>query len=79
MIAIELSKLVEEIKKEFPPPDQAEHHAERTEMISRILEKIGDIVVLASVSVGIPEVEVRAYFEAVKPHILHVLVLTGEC
>lgn len=78
LVALGLSTRVEEIKKEFPPPDHAEHHAERSEMVSRILEEIGNVVVRVSMSVGVPEEEVRAHLEAVLPHMLRVLVLTGE-
>lgn len=77
MLTLELSKLVEEIKQ-LPPPDQVEHHAERTKTISRTLEMIGDVLVRVCVSFGMSEEEIRAHFEAVKPHILHVLVLVGE-
>ncbi|KAF7977259.1 hypothetical protein HWV62_4385 [Athelia sp. TMB] len=67
-----------EIREEFPPPDNAEHHAQRTQVISRILAKIEGGVVRAVAEVGISEKEAKRHFEAIEPLIRDVLVVTGD-
>lgn len=77
-LAAEMIKVSNEIQEEFPPPDRAEHHVERTQVISRILAKIEGGVVRAVAEVGISESEARVHFEAMEPHIRNVLVATGD-
>ncbi|KAF7981025.1 hypothetical protein HWV62_35460 [Athelia sp. TMB] len=77
-LATEMIRVSNEIREEFPPPDNAEHHAQRTQVISRILAKIEGGVVRAVAEVGISEKEAKLHFEAIEPHIRDVLVVTGE-
>ncbi|KZP05900.1 hypothetical protein FIBSPDRAFT_877026 [Athelia psychrophila] len=78
LLAAEMGKLAQEIKEAFPPPDHAENHAERQLVMAKILTKVNDGVIRAVVAAGIPEDEAKVHFEAMEPHILNILVTTGD-
>jgi len=78
MLSKELAVVVDELKTEFPPPDHAEHHEERSVMISRALEKVEDVVVRISVRAGVDEANARAHLRNIEPHLNHVLTVTGD-
>jgi hypothetical protein len=78
ILAVEMAKLADEIKDDFPPPDHAENHGERQILMAKILLKVEGGVVRAAVAVGIPEHEARVHFEAMEPHIRSILVTAGD-
>ena len=45
MLSKELEGVFKELKDEFPPPDEAEHHDDRDKIISGALKKVEDAVV----------------------------------
>ncbi|KZP05891.1 hypothetical protein FIBSPDRAFT_681621, partial [Athelia psychrophila] len=45
ILAVEMGKIADEIKEDFPPPDRAENHAERQILMAKILLKVeGDLI-----------------------------------
>jgi hypothetical protein len=78
-LATELADVLEELKAEFPAPNDAENHEQRVVVVSRALEKVERSVVSVSVRCGISEADARAHFKVIQPHVQHVLVITGKC
>jgi len=74
----ELEKVQEELKVLFPPTDQAAGHAERVVMIESALKKVEDCVVRLIMVYGFEGEEARNLFLTINPHLLKVLVTTGD-
>jgi len=77
-LSTELAAVLEELKAEFPAPNDAENHEQRVEIVSRALEKVERSVVSVSVQSGVSEADARAHFKVIQPHVQHVLVITGD-
>lgn len=77
MLSSETAAVLEELKAEFPPLEEANHHR-RVEMVSRALMKIETCVVGVSMQCGMSEADASAHFRNIKPHIQHVNVVTGK-
>jgi hypothetical protein len=78
MLSRELAVVVEELKAEFPSPDQAQNHEERVRIISHALEKVEVSVVRVGAAFGVSEDDARARFREVEFHLQTVLVTTGD-
>jgi hypothetical protein len=78
MLSSEMAAVLEELKAEFPPPEEANHHRQRVEMVSRALMNIETYVVRVSMQCGMSEADASAHFRNIKPHIQHVNVVTGK-
>jgi hypothetical protein len=78
MLSSELAIVFEELKVEFPPPDHAECHDDRVNIISRALVMVEDAVVCVGAAVGVSEVSTRAHFRDVSPHLQSALVIIGD-
>jgi hypothetical protein len=78
MLSTDLAVVLQELKTEFPPPSDADHHEQRVEIISRALVKVEGSVVRVSVQCGISEADAIAHFKLIEPHVQHVLVVTGK-
>lgn len=78
MLSSEMAAVLEELKAEFPPPEEADHHRQRVEMVSRALMKIERCVVRVSMQCGMSEADASAHFRNIEPHIQHVIVVTGD-
>ncbi|KIM79129.1 hypothetical protein PILCRDRAFT_823708 [Piloderma croceum F 1598] len=77
-LSSEMATVLEELKAEFPPPEEADHHGQRVEIVSRVLMKIERCVVRVSVQCGMSEADASAHFRNIEPHIKHVMVVTGD-
>lgn len=78
MLAHQLEIVAEELKAEFPPPDHAEHHEDRVKIISRALIKVEDVVVQVCATISVSEVDVRAHFRNITPHLRDALIIIGK-
>jgi hypothetical protein len=78
MLSTELAIVLEELKAEFPAPDEADHHEKRVEMVSRALMKIEGTVIRVSGHCGISEADARTRFRDIEPHIRRVIVVVGK-
>jgi aspartate aminotransferase-like enzyme len=79
MLSTEMANVLAELKAEFPSPDDADHHKQRVEMVSRGLSKTEESVVRVSMQCGVSEADARIHFQNIKPHIQNVIVVVGEC
>jgi hypothetical protein len=79
ILSAEMAALLEELKAEFPAPDEADHHEHRAEMVSRALLRMEASVVRVSMHCGVSESDARAHFQNIEPHVLRVIVVVGEC
>jgi len=78
MLSSEMAAVLEELKAEFPPPEEADRHRQRVEMVSRALMKIERCVVRVSMQCGMSKADASAHFRNIEPHIQHVMVVTGK-
>jgi hypothetical protein len=78
MLSKELEGVFKELKDEFPPPGEAEHHDDRDRIISGALKKVEDAVVRVSGVVGVSEADARAHLGDITPHLKHALVTIGD-
>ncbi|KAF9224484.1 hypothetical protein BS17DRAFT_779884 [Gyrodon lividus] len=78
-LSVVLARVIEELNQEFPSPDTAPTHAERSVMVSRMLDKID-----ASFSVnlcdqhGIDKALLSDYLRVVKAHLEALVVTAGD-
>ena len=78
MLSTEMAYILAELKAEFPSPDEANHHKQRVEMVSRALSKMEESVVRVSMQCGVSEADARMHFRNIEPHIQRVTVVVGE-
>lgn len=76
-LSIALETVLEELKSEFPAPDNAPHHDERVVIISRALAKTTDSLVHV-LSFAIPEADIKEHSEVIEQHVKALLVLAGD-
>jgi hypothetical protein len=77
MLSTELAIVLEELKAEFPAPDEADHHEKRVEMVSWALMKIEGTVIRVR-ALRISEADARTHFRNIEPHIRRVIVVVGK-
>jgi len=78
LLSAEMAMLLEELKAEFPSPDEADHHKERGQMVYSALLKMEGSVVRMSMQCGVSEPDARAYFRNIEPHLLRVIVTVAD-
>ena len=78
MLSTEMAYILAELKAEFTSPDEANHHKQRVEMVSRALSKMEESVVRVSMRCGVSETDARMHFRNIEPHIQRVTVVVGE-
>jgi len=78
---IELSRIFEELKKEFSEPlpeEQTERYRQLATTISQAVNGTEDALVNVCGFFNIPEADVRAHYGDIKPHINHALLIVGK-
>ncbi|KZP05903.1 hypothetical protein FIBSPDRAFT_765221, partial [Athelia psychrophila] len=78
LLAVEMGKLAQEIREEFPPPDHAQNHAERQRLIAKTLRKAKGGFIRAFITAGIPKDEARSHWKAMESYIRYILVTAGD-
>lgn len=78
MLSTELDRVLEELQDKFPPPNKANHHEERVEIILMVLLKVEESLVRVAGQCGIEEAVTRAHFQNIKPLVQDVLVVAGD-
>lgn len=76
-LSAELGTIFDDLKKDFPPPENATHHQEREVMIATALSKVEDSLVHV-LSFGVSEEDTRAHFRIIERHVKALLVLVGD-
>ena len=66
--------LLEELREQFPPPDQAPNHAERKRIVSLVLNKVEDAFVKLCVQHGMSEEQLRIRLDPIMKKIETVVV-----
>ncbi|KAH7930324.1 hypothetical protein BV22DRAFT_1028551 [Leucogyrophana mollusca] len=78
----ELGKLLvvvlEELKRDFPSPDQAPSHEQRSVMVHSTLRKTEDAVLRVGARYGIFEGDLQPHLEELMIHVEHLTVVTGD-
>lgn len=69
--------LLEELKNQFPPPDEAPNHAERRGNVSLVIHKVEDAFVKLCVQHGMAEDELRVHLDPIMSGIETVVVTLG--
>jgi hypothetical protein len=77
-LSANLAAVLQELKAEFPAPDDANNHEQRVKIVSCVLAKVEGSVICISVWCGISEADARAHFKVIEPHVQHMLVITGK-
>lgn len=72
-----LADLLEELKEQFPPPNQAPTHAERKGNVSLVLNKIEGAFVKLCVQHGMSEEQLRIHLDPIMRNIETVIVILG--
>ena len=72
-----LSDLLEELKVQFPPPDQAPSHAERQGNVTLVLHKAEDAFIKLCVQHGMSEAQVRVHLHPIMNYMETVVVTLG--
>ena len=68
--------IVNDLEK-IPPPGKAPGHAEREEMVNKVLDDTAGALKKLSARYGIEEQAITAYLLALKPHIQALIVAVG--
>ncbi|KAH7930323.1 hypothetical protein BV22DRAFT_1028549 [Leucogyrophana mollusca] len=78
----ELGKLMvavlEELKRDFPSPDQAPSHEQRSVMMHTTLRKAEDAVLRVGARYGIFEGDLQPHLDELIIHVEHLIVVTGD-
>ncbi|KAI9460433.1 hypothetical protein HD554DRAFT_1586953 [Boletus coccyginus] len=69
--------IVNDLEK-IPPPDEAPGHAERAEMVNRILDDVARELIKLATRYGIEEEVVTSYINALKPPVQTLTVAVGD-
>ncbi|KAF8128198.1 hypothetical protein EV363DRAFT_1341128 [Boletus edulis] len=64
--------------EQIPPPDKAPSHAERAEMVDKVLDNTTQGLVKLAVRYGIKEEVVTIYLDALKPQVQALIVVVGD-
>ncbi|OBZ73584.1 Dual specificity protein kinase KNS1 [Grifola frondosa] len=79
---IDLEKLLQTLQRDmevaFPPPGEAPHHEQRADRVSAALMKLEEGIVHLGAKYGMPEEQMRMHLDNLRPHIEHLLVMTGD-
>ncbi|OJA12005.1 hypothetical protein AZE42_10139 [Rhizopogon vesiculosus] len=67
----------EELKVQFPPPEEAPGHENRTIMISAMLDRTEEGFIQFPIKHGVSEEPLKCHFSSLKFHVQHVLVIIG--
>ncbi|KAF8967864.1 hypothetical protein BDZ97DRAFT_2056636 [Flammula alnicola] len=81
ILSVEIDAVIEKLQSELSellPEDQTERSKKRGAVVDFALDKIEDALVKAYSILGIAEAEAREKFSHVKPHIRHVVLVTGN-
>ncbi|KZT07298.1 uncharacterized protein LAESUDRAFT_725207 [Laetiporus sulphureus 93-53] len=73
-----LARLFEELKKMFPPPDQAPHHKKRLKHVDIALKKAEEAIIAFGMQHGISEEAMRVHMENIRPLLEQVVVEIGD-
>ncbi|KAF8964406.1 hypothetical protein BDZ97DRAFT_1816389 [Flammula alnicola] len=80
-LSVEIDAVIEELRSELSEPlpeDQTERYKRREAVVDFALDKIEGALVKACGILGIADAEAREKFSHVKPHIRHVVLVTGN-
>jgi hypothetical protein len=80
-LEVALSRAFEELQNEISEPlpeDRTERCKHQETLISQAFQKIEDVVVNVCRTWKIPEDNVRAAFDKVKPHLIRALLIVGK-
>ncbi|KAF9224491.1 hypothetical protein BS17DRAFT_703034, partial [Gyrodon lividus] len=77
-LALVLAKVIEELNQEFPPPDTAPTHAERSVMVSHMLDKVDTGLLNLCDQHGIDTALLSDYLRVVRPHLEALVVTAGD-
>ncbi|KAF8161194.1 hypothetical protein B0H34DRAFT_796021 [Crassisporium funariophilum] len=80
-LSIQLTQVLEDLQAEFSEPlpeDQTERYRQRAVIITRALDKVEDALVTVYNMWDVDEATTREKFSHVKPHLNHVLLVTGN-
>lgn len=69
--------LMEELKKQFPPTDQAPNHAQRRGNVSLVLHRVEDAFVKLCVQHGMSEDQLRVHLDPIMRHVETIVVTLG--
>ncbi|EPT02006.1 hypothetical protein FOMPIDRAFT_1144306 [Fomitopsis schrenkii] len=70
--------LMEELKKQFPPTDQAPNHAQRRGNVSLVLHRVEDAFVKLCVQHGMSEDQLRVHLDPIMRHVETIVVTLGD-
>ena len=73
-----LESVQENLKKQFPPTNQAPTHAQRAKMVAVALSQAEDCFVDLISKFGVPTIEARAFFRSIKPLVQEIVVFVGD-
>ena len=77
---LKVEPFFEDLKKEFQEPlpdDETEGSKQRRVVVERALDKLEGALVEVYRQYGVPDTDVRDKFARIRPHILHVVLVTG--
>ncbi|KAG2139746.1 hypothetical protein DEU56DRAFT_800065 [Suillus clintonianus] len=72
------SALFEELKEQFPPPEEAPGHEKRMAMINTVLDRLEEIFLHVAIKVGASEELLRSLTSSLKSGVKHVVVTIGD-
>ncbi|KAH9905553.1 uncharacterized protein B0H18DRAFT_964845 [Fomitopsis serialis] len=70
--------LLEELKEQFPPHDQAPNHAERRGNVSLVVRKAEEAFIKLGVQYGMPEKQLRKHLDPIMKHVEDIVVIIGD-
>ncbi|KAH9931403.1 uncharacterized protein B0H18DRAFT_952623 [Fomitopsis serialis] len=70
--------LLEELKEQFPPHDQAPNHAERRGNVSLVVRKAEEAFIKLGVQYGMPEKQLRKHLDPIMKHVEDIVVIIGR-
>ena len=77
---LKIEPFFEDLKKEFQeslPDDETEGSKQRRVVVEKALDKLEGALVEVYRQYGVPDTDVRDKFARIRPHILHVVLVTG--
>jgi len=70
--------LLEQLKEQFPPPDQAPNHAERRGNVSLVIRKTEEVFIKLGVQHGMSEKQLRMHLDPIMKHVEDIIVTIGD-
>jgi hypothetical protein len=76
-LTILLSDILDELKAEFLPSDEAPSHDERVVRVSVTMSKVENGIVGLGEKIGMSEEHLRVHLGNIRPHVERLVVITG--